>query len=297
MARPIKNNADYFSHDSGMRNDIKIKAIRRKFGNEGYAIWVMLLEHLTDCVNFQYNFTEINIELLAADFDIETENLKSIIDYFTKLELIVNENGYIKSYQLIKRFEGLLSKRKRTRKTVMDVHNTQSKVKESKVNNSKVKKRKEEESKIKNPPPFSNINSILEKQKADAKRKKIAQKKENGNNGIMNPELYDQLPFLGKAKIIIQQARKIIFDDPDIQNPIIYGLKNKIEQKLILFKKPHEEKDILSAIKRIVTNLDSFHESNFDMEYFAKYFDRLWEVKNNEDSYSDQIKDQKIEMY
>lgn len=44
MARPIKNNADYFSHDIGMRNDMKIKALRRKYGLVGYASYVMLIE-------------------------------------------------------------------------------------------------------------------------------------------------------------------------------------------------------------------------------------------------------------
>jgi hypothetical protein len=34
MARPLKNNADYFPHDNDMRNDEKILALRRKFGLE-----------------------------------------------------------------------------------------------------------------------------------------------------------------------------------------------------------------------------------------------------------------------
>ena len=47
MARPKKNNADYFPHDADMRNDPKIRALRRKFGLKGYAIWNMFLESLT----------------------------------------------------------------------------------------------------------------------------------------------------------------------------------------------------------------------------------------------------------
>ena len=31
MARPKKNNADYFSHDNDMRNDERIIALIRKF--------------------------------------------------------------------------------------------------------------------------------------------------------------------------------------------------------------------------------------------------------------------------
>ena len=57
MARPIKNNADYHSHDSNMRNDIKIKALRRKYKLAGYAIYNMLLEVLTNAEYFEYEWT------------------------------------------------------------------------------------------------------------------------------------------------------------------------------------------------------------------------------------------------
>ena len=52
MARPKKNNADYFSHDADMRNHRKMKAIRAKFGLEGYAIWNMVLEVLSNAELF-----------------------------------------------------------------------------------------------------------------------------------------------------------------------------------------------------------------------------------------------------
>lgn len=51
MARPQKNNADYFSHDNSMRNNRKIKALRTKHGVFGYGVWCMLLEYLTSCEN------------------------------------------------------------------------------------------------------------------------------------------------------------------------------------------------------------------------------------------------------
>lgn len=155
MARPKKDNADYFSHDRDMRNDNKIKAVRRKYKAEGYAIWNMMLEHLTDCDFFEYKYTDLNIELLSGDFDVEPERLKEIIEYFILLELLVVENGTIKSLKLINRFESLLNKRKRDvklktpelspaktpqkpNKIVFDDENPQSKVKENKVKESKV---------------------------------------------------------------------------------------------------------------------------------------------------------------
>jgi hypothetical protein len=148
MARPKKENADYFPHDADMRNDNKIKALRRKYGLKGYAIWCMLLEHLTDCNGFDYQITDINIELMAGDFDIDPIELKEIINYLTTLNLLENDCDFIYSNNLIKRFESVLSRRKTQRKvvidvdnplndTVIDVDNPQSKVKESKVKESK----------------------------------------------------------------------------------------------------------------------------------------------------------------
>lgn len=139
MARPLKFNADYFSHDADMRNDPKIKALRRKFKNEGYAIWNYLLEVLTDAEHFEIEWNELNIELLSGDFDCETDLLNDIIEYCTTLKLLSVENGVLTCFKLSKRFENLLSKRKTHRKRVMSAHNTQSKVKKSKVKESKVK--------------------------------------------------------------------------------------------------------------------------------------------------------------
>lgn len=153
MARPVKNNADYHSHDSNMRNDLKIKALRRKFKNEGYAIYNMMLEVLTDSEYFEYEWNDFNIEILSGDFDIEPQLLKEIIDYCVNtLSLFVVDNGKIFSYRHQERFNGLLSKRKRDTSRVIASDNTQSKVKE----------RKEKESRVENntPEPILGIDYI-----------------------------------------------------------------------------------------------------------------------------------------
>ena len=190
MARPPKLNAEYFSHDADMRNDAKIKAVRKKFGHLGYSIWCMLLEALTNANDFILDWDELNIELIAGDFDIESEELIPIISYFQKLKMIQIESDQIWCQKLVDRFEGLLSKRKRTRKGVMDVHNTpqaellkqkdvqnpQSKVKESKVNNSIVKESKEiNKEAIASAPTSSEI--ILPIKTEEEKRKKTPPKK------------------------------------------------------------------------------------------------------------------------
>ena len=89
--KTYKNNADYFSHDADMRNDVKIKALRRKFSHVGYAVWCYLLEVLTDSDFFEIEYNELNTELLSADFDISTNEFKEIIDYCIKIEFTIRK--------------------------------------------------------------------------------------------------------------------------------------------------------------------------------------------------------------
>jgi hypothetical protein len=113
MARPTKHNADYFSHDVIMRDDTRIKALRRKYSHTGYSVWNMLLELLTSIEYFEYEWNELNIELLAPDFDIDAEQLSEIVDYCIKIKLLQFTNGYIHCDRLTFRLEeGVLSKRK-----------------------------------------------------------------------------------------------------------------------------------------------------------------------------------------
>lgn len=88
MGKPIKLAADYYYHDADMRNDIKVKALRRRFRAEGYAVWNFLLEVLTDSDGFVIEFSDLTKELLAADFDITVERLTEIVDYCCTLELM-----------------------------------------------------------------------------------------------------------------------------------------------------------------------------------------------------------------
>ena len=112
-----KNNsnggADFFSHDIDMRNDIKVKALRRKFHHTGYAVWCFMLEYLTDCTNFEMEYTEVTQELLAADFDVPVEELREIIEYSVKIGLLQQEEGKVFSTAHKRRFERMLEVRRR----------------------------------------------------------------------------------------------------------------------------------------------------------------------------------------
>jgi hypothetical protein len=165
MARPIKHNADYFSHDTEMRNDIKIKALRRKFNHLGYSVWIMLLELLASNEYFEYEWNDLNIELLAPDFDCDADEIKSIVEYCIKLNLLQITNGYLHCEKLTIRLEDTVLLRrkgycnnnaKRNQLKVVNVNinevndniNRQSKVKESKLNESKINESKVKQTKV-----------------------------------------------------------------------------------------------------------------------------------------------------
>lgn len=117
MARPTKNNAEYFTHDADMRNDVKVKALRRKFSHTGYAVWCYLLESLTDTDFFELDFADIDAELLAADYDVSPEELTAIVDYCCRINLLQRSEDGARLYSEAhkRRFAGLLSKRERDR--------------------------------------------------------------------------------------------------------------------------------------------------------------------------------------
>jgi len=112
MARPKKLNADFFSHDCDMRNDIKLRNIRRKFGHEGYSLWNMILEFLGDCDYFEYEWTDENIELLEPDFDMDADRIKEIVNRMIHLDLLQIMNGYITCDKFTERLFDMLSNKR-----------------------------------------------------------------------------------------------------------------------------------------------------------------------------------------
>ena len=141
MARPKRHNADYFSHDSGMRDDPKIKALRNKFGITGYAVWCMMLEVLTNSDYFKRQIDDIETEILAADFGIDADLFSEILSYMVRLRLLQTvDNCEFLSQKLCNRLQSVTDKRRNSSKKGVSVtESTQSKVKKSKVNKSKEK--------------------------------------------------------------------------------------------------------------------------------------------------------------
>lgn len=112
MARPRKNNAEYFSHDATLRNDIKIKALRSNFGSDGYASYCILLEILTDADNFRVPNSDLQRTLMAWDIGIAEKTFDEILDLMTRLELVQQNDEWIWINHLLERMEPVLRKRR-----------------------------------------------------------------------------------------------------------------------------------------------------------------------------------------
>lgn len=151
MPRPPKNNADYFSHDAGMRDDPKIKAIRRKFSHSGYAVYCFLLEVLTHADFTRIQWDEMNIELLSGDFDIDSEVLTEIVAYMVKLDLFQLNEGFLKNHRLSNRLQTVFDKRNASKERFLsqkpaEIEVSAAEMRQKKGKEIKVKERKVEES-------------------------------------------------------------------------------------------------------------------------------------------------------
>lgn len=162
MARPQKNNCEYFSHDASMRNHKKVRALRKKFPN-GYAIWSMLLEYMTDAEFNRFPNTDLEFEFIAGDFEFDSEEIKNLVQYALQIDMLQESDGFISSKSLDERLKSVYDKRNRQRDKSLEQprengkfsHNntdvselslsktTQSKVKEIKLNNSSKEKNKQ----------------------------------------------------------------------------------------------------------------------------------------------------------
>jgi hypothetical protein len=268
MARLIKNNADYFSHDNDMRDDERIKAVRRKFSHIGYSTWNMLLERLCRAENFKIEYNEDSIDIMAGDFSIEPEQLKEIIDYLIKLKLIIQEGEIIYSQTMITRFEGLFRKRKRdsdrlsltitTDENIIADDNAQSKVKDSKGNKRKENEIKEKGNKENQPPIFFNSFSSFENNKNT-----------NEINTTQGNEIAQKEKSSAKKENFIEAAL-----------PLCKELFEKFAPQYVWENKDHEQLAMLLQ-KICITKPELKHESEL-AEAFYSFIQKLpeyWRTK------------------
>lgn len=162
MARPKKNNADYFSHDADMRNHRKIKSIRTKFGIAGYAVWSMTLEFLTSSEGNKFSGSEDEIELIAGDFGISVTELQEFLSFFVKIKSLFIQDGFYYSVSLNERLAAVYEKRAKAKEHAKDQPRIDGKFTTNKPDNSVVSVTETPQSKVNEIKGFIEIGAPAE---------------------------------------------------------------------------------------------------------------------------------------
>jgi hypothetical protein len=117
MARPMKNNCDYFPHFTTMRNHKKVKALRAKFGQVlGYAFWSMFVEYLTEQDGIELENSDLEIEMFAGELGVSATEIRDMVDYCIKIELLfLTKDNFIYSESLNELLQPVFEKRKRAK--------------------------------------------------------------------------------------------------------------------------------------------------------------------------------------
>lgn len=85
MARNERNDVDYFPHP--VTHGKKMFYLRSKYGNDGYAVWFMLLEELGRADFHYLNLSDpIQVMYLSAEFKVSEPTLKEIINILVNFE-------------------------------------------------------------------------------------------------------------------------------------------------------------------------------------------------------------------
>jgi hypothetical protein len=85
MARPERNNVDYFPHP--VIHGRKMFYLRTKFKNDGYAIWFMLLEQLGKAdFHFLDLADEVQLMFLSSEFMIPENIIIEVINILAKFD-------------------------------------------------------------------------------------------------------------------------------------------------------------------------------------------------------------------
>ena len=162
MGRSPKKGVDYFSHDVTAAGSPSMFTVQEEFGNDGYAFWFKLLEHLGTKENLTIDCNDAaEWRFLVAKAKVSKEKAEQILDLLAEIGSIDAElwkQKVIWSDNFVSRVADVYKKRgteipskpdfcDRNTSTpdVSEAESTQSKVKESKGKKSKDKKGSEKD--------------------------------------------------------------------------------------------------------------------------------------------------------
>lgn len=144
--------AYYFSHDSNASRDPKCSALINDFGFEGYGIFWMIIEILSEQENYKLRKFNKLYEGLARQIWIDADKLRSIIEsMLNDYELLLQDDNFIWSESLLKRMK--IKEDKRNKKVEAGrkggVKSGESRSKHTKQNEAVLEANEPKESKVK----------------------------------------------------------------------------------------------------------------------------------------------------
>jgi 5-methylcytosine-specific restriction endonuclease McrA len=100
----VAKEAYYFSHDSNARNDLKIKAMRKTYGWQGYGWYWLIVELMRDEDDYMLAYEQYVFEALADEMQIDPSAAKEFIDdCITRFKLFNSDGEMWWSESLIRR--------------------------------------------------------------------------------------------------------------------------------------------------------------------------------------------------
>lgn len=94
----------YFSHDGDARNDLKIKALIKRYGIEGYGIYWIILELMRAQENYKLSKKEYVLEGVCDEIGKDMNFLRGFLNDCVKVfELFSNDKDYFWSESFLKR--------------------------------------------------------------------------------------------------------------------------------------------------------------------------------------------------
>lgn len=104
----MTKDAYYFKHDSNARNDPKIKALKQKYGVEGYGRYWIVIEILRESTNYKIEDKPYIWNSIAEEFRCPVEEAKVFIkDCIHEFNLFENGGDFFYSMSLMHRMQHL----------------------------------------------------------------------------------------------------------------------------------------------------------------------------------------------
>jgi len=98
MARHFKNGLEYFSHDTTMKDDTKIKLLKAKFGIYGYGVYNLILEDIYK-ESYYLKINEDYILLFESENNIPEGDFMKVILFMISKGLF--DNAYYEKYSIL----------------------------------------------------------------------------------------------------------------------------------------------------------------------------------------------------